>query len=393
MPLAISELVRLVSGLAAGPRASVYMSVAVTTAPAILVLCGLRELRRKLTGTSARLVGVAAGVQALTAARLVVVPLVLPLLPHGLDREIWFAITWYASLAEAVCLALVVGIAARAWRSVLGLLLVIAVVLDDGARLSPRWLMDVLGDRDAIGVYFALAGVMHKIALLAIYGRLGAAVQASPEPARAVQAARRAAISQWLRVGAVAIVMGLAVALKALGGSLWEDVFVLATLVIVGTTTGTISGLLGLARSHLVGLSPLALCTAAFGALWLAFAGEFQTVGFYLGALYTGPSAWFVGATLACFLCVAVGAAAICGYVARLGDRPLAHVLSRRLALIVALDLAVLGSLAVARPETGAGVGVVVSLLAFHTAANAALAGICARLAHRLKLAAVVDAF
>jgi hypothetical protein len=76
------------------------------------------------------------------------------------------------------------------------------------------------------------------------------------------------------------------------------------------------------------------------------------------------------------------------------GDRPLAHVLSRRLALIVALDLAVAGGLAVARPETGAGiVGVVVSLLAFHTAANAALAGMCARLAHRLKLAAVVDAF
>ncbi|TMQ12299.1 MAG: hypothetical protein E6J91_21115 [Deltaproteobacteria bacterium] len=167
------------------------MSVAISIAPAILVLCGLRELRRRLAGPPARLMGVAAGVQALTAARLLVLPLVLPLLPLGIDRELWFAIGWYASLAEAVCLALVVGIAARAWRSVLGLLLVVAVVLDDGARLSPRWLMDVLGDREAIGVYFALAHVMHSVALLAIYGRLGAAVQASPE--RRARCARRGA--------------------------------------------------------------------------------------------------------------------------------------------------------------------------------------------------------
>lgn len=391
VPIAISGLVQLVSGLAADPRASAYLFVAVSTVPAILELCGLRELRRRLTGTPARLIGVAAGVQMFVVARIIVSQFSFLL---GIDREIWFAITLWALLAEAVCLALVVGIAAGAWRSILGPLLVVAAVLDDVPRLMIRWFMDVLGDREAIQVYFALVQVVYKVALLASYGRLGAAVQAGPEPARAVRAARRVAISQWLRVGAVAIGMAPALALEALGWRSSEAVFSLAAFAIIGTVAGTISGLLGLARSHIVGLSPLALCVAAFGALWLAFAGEAQTVATYLRELDTGPSAWFVGVTLACFLCVAAGAIAIRRYAVKLGDRPLAHVLSNRLAQIVALDLVVVGCLALARPDTATEiVGLVVSLLVLHTAANAALADMFARLGPRVKLAAAADVF
>jgi hypothetical protein len=391
VPIAISGVIQLVIGLTAGPRGLSAASITIATAPAILVLCGLRELRRRLVGTAARLVGVAIVVQAVTVAQLAVSWFRYPL---GIDPRIWLAITLWALPVEQVCLALVVGIAARAWRSVTGLVLVVALVLDYGPLFMERALSDVL-DRDAIFAYIAVSQFVHKVAMLAIYARLGSVVEASPEQARAVRAARRAAISQWLQAGSIAIGIGLSVALEVLGVAWLSDgVFGVTAIAIVATTVGTTSGLLGLARAHIVGLSPLAMCTAAFGALWLVAVGEVQVFWAYFGKLGAGAGALLTGQTLASLLCVACAAVAIRGYAKRLGDRPLASVLSRRLALIVTLDLAVVGCLALARPGTLAGIAAVVgSLLVLYTAVHVVLAGVFTRLRHRLKVAQAVDAF
>src|SRR5262249_38836684 len=125
VPIAISGIVRLVVGLLADRRGWVDVFVAIAIAPAILVLCGLRELRRRLVGTAARLVGVAVVVQAVIVAQLAVLRFLYPL---GIDSRTWFTITSWVGLVEEICLALVVGIAVRAWQSVTGLLLVIALV-------------------------------------------------------------------------------------------------------------------------------------------------------------------------------------------------------------------------------------------------------------------------
>ena len=363
-------------------------------AQAILVLLGLLELRRRLTGTASRWVAIGAGMQALT-----VTLLIAPLIASGLAGARggwWLAMAPTGTLVVAVGFAVVLGFAARAWRSVLGPLVIVTALLGHAQQFVLPALVDAFGSQALIGGYVLLVLLVHTAGMLAIYRRLGAATQSSPDPARAERGARRMVIAQWLGIGIAVALVVAAIVVDLLGEPSLEDLAaVISMLSTIAVSAIAVSGLLGLARADLAGLSARALCTAAVGVLWGGLARN--------SSIFVAYRAWSSGSTVdasmiggiaVSLLCVVAGAAAIRGYVARRGDRQASHAMARRLALIVALDIAYLACFAIARPTSGSEVVTMVALtLALQSGAALALASMFARLGRRVAIAAAVDAF
>jgi len=350
----------------------------------ILVLCGLLELRRRSAGRMATWVTVAAGFQAIAVAALLASQFVLPL--GGRDFVLdWARIDGLTSLGSSIGLAVALSAAAGAWRSVLGPLVVITAFFAQGAVTG-------LGPNNAFSMFLAIAVAAHTAVVLLICRRLGTAVQPSPDLARAIRGARRAVISLRIRIGLAVIDTGLVIAGIGVGTTLVSTAFYLSAVAVIA---GVISGLLGLARSNLPRLSPVALCIAAFGVLYGSLAGGFEVYTVYRKARSDfDPNVWTMIGMLVSVTCLVAGLWAIREYVLGLRDDRLRRVLSNRVAWFIMLAMTSLACFLLDRPVTHAGrVEFVLFELATQVGALFVLASIFARTAARMKLAGGTDVF
>jgi hypothetical protein len=359
------------------------LTYAAASTRTILVLCGLLELRRRSTGRVATWVTVAAGFQAIAVAELLASQFVLPL--GGRDFLFdWAPIDGLTSLGSSIGLAVALSAAAGAWRSVLGPLVVITAFFSQGAVTG-------LGPDHVFSMYLAIIVAVHTAMVLLICRRLGTAVQLPPDPARAIRGARRAVISLRIRIGLGVIETGLVVAGVRVGMPV-SIVFYLSAIAVIA---GVISGLLGLARSNLPRLSRVALCIAAFGALYGSFAGGFEVYAVYRKARSGfDPNVWAMIGMLVSVSCLVVGLWAIREYVLGLRDDRLRKILSNRVAWFIGLGMTSIACFLMNRPVTYADrVEFALVELATQAGAMFVLASIFARAAARMKLAAATDVF
>lgn len=390
VPTVIAGLMRPVVAWLDSPRGGVRTEQMVVTAQSILVLFGLLELRRRLTGAAARWITIAAVLASFTVVELVLVEFA-PVL--GFDREDWFPSmvptidTWHT-----VAVAVVLTSAARTWRSPLGALLVVAAVLNQPPRIVLRAIFDAF---NTLGpVIFVPIWIGHLVLVLATYARLGAAIAPAPDIGRAERGARRAARWQRLRVAAV-VLTGAAFAVYLLSPEWAYIPAIVGWFLAVVAAGGTISGLLGVARGDLPGLSARGLCIAAFATLLSVFTAERDTFRVYgLWETVHDTDAWQVAGVLATQLGAAVGVAVVGSYLRTLDDRPLARAVQYWLGCMVILGVATVVATAVG-PLGSAHqmIGATVLVLSAQAISLLILAHVHARLARRLALASAVDAF
>jgi hypothetical protein len=376
VPTVIWGAIHLLAGLAETERGALYMTHAVTGACSILLLCGLLELRRRMTGFRAVLVAIGAGFQALAVVQLLAMHLVPAL-------AVWGKIYLTGQFVEMIGVALALTMAAGAWRSVAGPVATIAAVFADPPPVMMRWLADALRNDEARDACCALAVLLYVVAILAVYRRLGTKVQLAPDTARAVRAARRVSLALRLRIGMTGLVFAgllIAVAFDLDGKVAMIAYFYLALLGNLAITAGIVSGMLGMARANVAGLSARLLCIAAFGALWEMIQFHSATEWGPTGA--SGETWMFVGS----MACLAAGGLAARGYVLRGEDSELPEAMSVRLGLVIGCDVLSLLTFQPKFPPT-------MFLLASESAAMFALGLMFARLAGRLKLSWVSSAF
>jgi hypothetical protein len=192
--------------------------------------------------------------------------------------------------------------------------------------------------------------------------------------------------------------VGLAGAAFALHLLSWNAAYIVAIIawpLTVLTAGGTISGLLGLARGDVPGLSARRLCISAFATLISALTAPSDVFRLYwVWDRFHEPDLWQVASVLAIQTGAVVGVAAVGSYLRTLDDRPLARAVERWLACLVVLGVATTVAVAVgprgsARQMTGA----TVLLLSAQAISLVILAHVHARLARRLAVASAVDAF
>src|SRR6185503_13075010 len=201
VPAVMMGLVRPLVVFVGGARANARAAYIIEAAQTILLLCGLLELRRRLTGPAARWIAAAAALQAVAVLELLVLELAAHLeIDH--DELLALAPTFHVWLAAAM--AVLLSTAARTWRSPLGPLLVATAVLASPPLFLYRAIFAATGLYYA-GLALVLALLAHTALQLAIYARLGAATAPAPDFTRAERAARRAARWQRARLAAVAI--------------------------------------------------------------------------------------------------------------------------------------------------------------------------------------------
>src|ERR1044071_2703600 len=360
------------------------------TAQSVLALFGLLELRPRSTGAAARWLNVAAVVAAVPVLELLLLEFT-PLL--GISRKGLIAIFPTIDTWQALAMAVVLSSAARTWRSPLGVLLVIAAVLSHPPMIVLRMMFEVLEAMSASPIA-VLVRLGEAVLVLATYARLGAAPAPTPDIPRAERGARRAARWQRLRVTAVAL-GGASLALHLLPWNAAYLVAIVAWLLMVLTAGGTISGLLGLARGDVPGLSARALCIAAFATLVSTLTAESDAFLQYLWwTSVRETDAWQVASVLATQTGIAVGIVAIASYLRTLDDRPLARAVERWFACLVLLGVATVVATAVG---PGGSVPRMVGATALALSSQAIslliLAHVHARLARRLAVVSAVDAF
>jgi hypothetical protein len=311
--------------------------IASGSACAILVLCGLLELRRRVDPRTSRWLVVGGALQ-LAAATTAVANFVLQLVVPRSGWTTLYQVTIGIQLGCTLCFVIALITAARAWRSALAPVALVAAL---------AWRTPLAIALSALGVPFGTASirlssatalVVTQLLLLALYGRLGAA--AAPPTARvdAERAARRVASWLYWRVALAAVLGGLVTASMIEDSQLMpREIYVGIAQLVAAAVVGELVGLVGLARARIAGLSPAALCAVAFVALWevlVAVAAPFSGPTRGVPTALLGLTVWFIGAC--CVVWVAVAARR---FAVRSGDRALRAALSRRIAGLVVFEL------------------------------------------------------
>jgi hypothetical protein len=374
VPIAMTAVITACVRVIDHPMGYAFIGWPARWASSVLVLCGLRELRRRVPGarTALTVAVVAKTLTVCVQGSSFASPAVAPTLMRD-----W---AWVVELLLPVAAAVVVIAlitAARCWRSWPTLALLVTLPLAEGVLVLLRPLVDLFGTGTAFALAISLAVVVHAGALLAVVARLGTAGE--PDLARAVAAARRARWSWRIRAGVFAIAALWLLALDA------TELLGLGLFVLIVQNGLFASAMLGLGRARIAGLHGTALAAAAYGAVWAtAFASSlFWIVRGRIDGLPIAPAGTVPLVSLI------VAGWVVRTYVAQGGDRARDLAVLRRLAglIVAAAAVMALGSL---------GEGSYAALVALpfaELAAALALASLYRILTERLALAEATDAF
>jgi len=393
VPVVLYAAVEVVSAALVALGAAGGTGAASGLANAILVLCGLLELRRRVGSRPSRWL-VVAGVLQMAAAATAIANSLIPLVVPRTGVMAVYSVT--GSIQFGLTLGFVIALitAVRAWRSVLA---PVALVAAFAWRMPPAIAEPALAflpGLPAVRLYFAAALVVAQLLLLALYGRLGAVAQPRRVPVDAERAARR--VASWLRwrVALAALLAGGVAATLVTGAPVAPRELNAGLLLVAGAAVaGELVGLIGLARARVIGLSPAALYAAAFAALWETIVALLSLYGTSRrGTAVIGLLIFIVGAG-----CSVWAGQAARRFAVRSGNRALRTAITRRFAALVVLEI-LRGATGLAAPLLPfEGQLLMLVIVGWSTVcqcgAMLALASVFARLAGPLRLAQVVEEF
>jgi hypothetical protein len=386
VPVAMAAVLDVASLLVPNESGGSALSIPTDRAREIVVLLGLLELRRRMTGSTSRLVAVAASLQGATVATLFVGGFAPSVLGRPAAMQLWTASS-YVEAVLGLLFMLAIVTAARAWRSWLG---PAAIAVSVVWRMPLQFVDSLLQQYMDFATYRVLdvvAMLLAQLALLAICRRLAVEALVPDDLGRAELGARRVAVG--LRVRAlVGFMQAIAYSVVAAAHEPSSVVAVSAIsgIAVLGAVIWQTSGLVAMAGARVAGLSSTALGVAAFATLWevlLANAIPFFRRGpavhlFYLIVVTVG---------------LVVAGRALHKLAARRVDEQLGATITLGIVIVVSLQVLNVGVLLVGDPARSDLYVLALVTFALQLIAMLVLSIVYARVAKRMQIAATVDVF
>ena len=386
VPVALAAMLDIASQLIPLESGGDAASSATSVCRDLLVLYGMLEVRRRIDRRGSWLLA-GAVIQGVMVANQVASRFLPSVLGRG-EMRTYFTASSILSLITAMCFASAMLTAARAWRSWLAPIAIVAVLVSRSPLGAVIW-MTLQIEEAAVRALMLVATLLAQLALLAIYRRLSVAAAPPSDPGRAERGARRAARS--LRAGALAmsaygIAVGVVIAWDA------HDWFVPVTAVFGAAALVAVmcqmSGVLGMAAAGVANLSPGELSVAAFGALWQ---GLLTTGARFAG--FASPGTMVpIAALLVGLVFIVIGTNAMRTLAVQRGDTELDRAIGIRVTTVVLLQLASAGALLMLTASSVPWL-MALSYLVFQVSAMVVLGSAYARVAQRMQMVAAVDVF